>query len=294
MMGIQLLIILAIHIGLALADPLQIPRDGEIDFSNYDLSFSGLRYHSNRWEPLCGSITRPFDTYTLSDHCIGPLNRYSNDTSRTFGLYERGGTRLEGAIIGGGRELCMCFSVSAMAGFGNDICFSFGPTGDLETGFSLDLVRFTVVGAVRSGSAKALPHCADVDIASLQSSWSATAVMPSVTPGPVSTIGPTTATAMLTPSVANVTMTSYRTYTNSQGQTVTEPVVSVTQAPVILVSQADGLPRHVKIALGLGLGIGLPTFLILVIGLSIRRDNDRKRERRMYEESSRSHYDGKG
>jgi len=201
MVGMQLLIILAIHIGLALIDPLPIPRDGAIDFSDYYGSgFPGLSYHSKRWEPLCGSITRPFDTYTLSDSCIGPLNRYSNDTSRTFGLYERGGTRLEGAIIGGGRELCMCFSVSVIAGFGNDMCFYFGPTGSLETGFSRDIIATTLVGAVRSGSAKALPHCADVDIASLESSWSATAVMPSVTPGPVSTIGPTTTTATLTPS----------------------------------------------------------------------------------------------
>jgi len=193
-MAMQLLIILTIHIGLTLARPLTIPRDGEI---NDPGGFSGLSYHSKRWEPLCASITQPFDTYAMSNFCIEPLDRYTNDTSRTFGLYERGGTRLEGAIIGGGRELCMCFSVSTIGGLGNDMCFYFGPTGDFDLWWELH-IDYRIASAVRSGSAKALPHCADVDIASLEASWAATAVVPSAT-GSVSNIGPTTTTATLTP-----------------------------------------------------------------------------------------------
>ena len=89
-MAIQLvLIVLAIHIGLALATTLlvTIPRDGEI---NDPGGFNGLSYHSKRWEPLCASITQIFDTYAMSDFCIQPLSHYTNDTSQTFGLYERG------------------------------------------------------------------------------------------------------------------------------------------------------------------------------------------------------------
>jgi hypothetical protein len=193
-MAIQpVLIILAIHIGLTLASPQTIPRDGEI---NDPGGFPGLSYHSKRWEPLCASITQPFDTFALSDYCIEPLNSYTNDTSRTLGLYEQGGTRLEGAIIGGGKELCMCFSVSTIAGTGNDMCFYFGPTGDLDMWWSLQ-IDYRIASAIQSGSAKALPHCADVNIASLEASWAATAVEPSAT-GAVSNIGPTTTTTTST------------------------------------------------------------------------------------------------
>lgn len=80
-------------------------------------------------------------------------------------------------------------------------------------------------------------------------------------------------------------MTSDRIYTNSQGQIVTEPVVVVTQAPVILVQQSGGLTRQEKIALGVGLGIGLPSLIIGITGLLIKQNNDRRRERRMYRDS---------
>jgi len=82
-------------------------------------------------------------------------------------------------------------------------------------------------------------------------------------------------------------MTSNRIYTNSQGQTVTEPVVVVTQAPVIIVQQSGGLTRQEKIALGVGLGIGLPSLIIGITGLLIKKNNDRQREiRRMYRDST--------
>jgi hypothetical protein len=80
-------------------------------------------------------------------------------------------------------------------------------------------------------------------------------------------------------------MTSDRIYTNSQGQTVTEPVVVVTQAPVIFVQQSGGLTRQEKIALGVGLGIGLPSLIIGLTGLLIKQNNDRRRERRVYRDS---------
>ena len=202
-MAIQLLIILAIHIGLALAFTiLTLPRDGEVNDAG---GFTGLSYHSKRWEPLCASINRVFVTSTVSDYCIQPLARYTNDTSRTLGLYERGGTRLEGAIIGGGRELCMCFSVSTIAGLGNDICFYFEPAGGTE------LWLDGLASAVQSGSAKALPHCADVDIGSLEASWVATAVEPSAT-GPVSTIGLSITTTVTT---ATLTVTPTGVYLNT-------------------------------------------------------------------------------
>ena len=62
-------------------------------------------------------------------------------------------------------------------------------------------------------------------------------------------------------------MTSNQIHTNSQGQTVTEPVVVVTQAPVIIVPQSGGLTRQEKIALGVGLGIGLPSVIIALTSL---------------------------
>ena len=73
-------------------------------------------------------------------------------------------------------------------------------------------------------------------------------------------------------------MTSTQIFTNSLGQTVTEPVVFVTQAPVI-VQQSGGLTRQEKIALGVGLGIGLPSLIIGLTGLLIKQNNDRRRER---------------
>jgi len=224
-MAIQLLIILAVHTGLTLASTLTLPRDGEI---NDPGTFTGLSYHSKRWEPLCASITQVFNTYDMSDYCIQPLSAYTNDTSRTLGLYERGGTRLEGAIIGGGRELCMCFSVSTIGGLGNDMCFYIGPTGDFDLWWELH-IDYRIASAVQSGSAKALPHCADVDIGALEASWAATAVGPSAT-GPVSNIGPspTTTTATLTPT--------------------------------------GGVTRQEKIALGIVLGLGL---LSLIFGLTV-------------------------
>ena len=207
-MAIQLLIMLAIHIGLALAFTiLTLPRDGEV---NDPSGFTGLSYHSKRWEPLCASITQVFDTYAISDFCIQPLSRYTNDTSRTFGLYERDGTRLEGAIIGGGKELCMCFSVSNTVGLGNDMCFYFGPAGDIDLWWtSQDGTR--IISSVQYGSAKALPHCADVDIGSLEASWVATAVEPSAT-GPVSTIGLSITTTVTT---ATLTVTPTGVYLNT-------------------------------------------------------------------------------
>jgi hypothetical protein len=85
--------------------------------------------------------------------------------------------------------------------------------------------------------------------------------------------------------VASVTVTSDRIYTNSVGQTVTDPVVIVTQAPVIVVQQSGGLTRQEKIALGVGLGIGLPSIIIGLTGLLIKQSNDRERERQMYRDS---------
>ena len=213
-MAIQLVLIIlaivaAIHIGLALATTLTIPSDGEI---NDPGGFNGLSYHSKRWEPLCASITQVFDTYAMSDFCIQPLSRYTNDTSRTFGLYERGGTRLEGAIIGGGRELCMCFSVSTIGGLGNDMCFYIGPTGCFDLWWQLQIeYRIASAVQVQSGSAKSLPHCADVDIGSLEASWVATAVEPSATGPILSTIdlSPTTTVTTATPTPTGVPLSKY-------------------------------------------------------------------------------------
>lgn len=65
---------------------------------------------------------------------------------------------------------------------------------------------------------------------------------------------------------------------------MTEPVVVVTQAPVVVV-QSSGLTRQEKIALGVGLGIGLPSLIIGIAGLLIKQNNDRQRERQIYWDS---------
>lgn len=65
---------------------------------------------------------------------------------------------------------------------------------------------------------------------------------------------------------------------------MTEPVVVVTQAPVVVV-QSGGLTRQEKIALGVGLGIGLPSLIIGIAGLLIKQNNDRQRERQIYWDS---------
>ena len=86
----------------------------------------------------------------------------------------------------------MCFSVSTIGGLGNDMCFYIGPTGGFDLWWQLQ-IEYRIASAVQSGSAKALPHCADVDIGSLEASWVATAVEPSAT-GRVSSIGPSPTT----------------------------------------------------------------------------------------------------
>ena len=79
----------------------------------------------------------------------------------------------------------------------------------LKLGWQLQ-IEYRIASAVQSGSAKALPHCADVDIGSLEASWVATAVETSAT-GPVSTIGlsPTTTMTTATPTPTGVPLSKY-------------------------------------------------------------------------------------
>jgi hypothetical protein len=53
------------------------------------------------------------------------------------------------------------------------------------------------IEAHRPGAYKTLPHCESIDIPAVESSWSATAVMPSFT-GNIETVGPSTILATVT------------------------------------------------------------------------------------------------
>jgi len=163
----------------------QLPRDG---VATNILGWPGTNYHSIRYEPLCGTLgtdKRYAAPFSLS-HCASAMDAFSNDTARTLAFYDEAGVRLEGAIVGAGVDLCMCFSLANSATAAADICWWVDGAGmeQIVWNFNLDYI---VAGVFRPGSAKSLPQCASIDVTALQANWSATAVQPTAT-GPVATL----------------------------------------------------------------------------------------------------------
>jgi hypothetical protein len=164
--------------------------------------WTGMSFHSERWEPLCGSVvTPPSDAYLdHGDYCIGAIDSYRNDTVNTLAYYDESGVKLIGAGVSLGRSLCLCFSMSTDLGSKFDICWYFYGDGR----YMGDYLGIPY-GSFRSGSDKTLPSCANVDVASLEAAWSQTAIMPTYT-GDVETINApqstiiSTVTQTLTPS----------------------------------------------------------------------------------------------
>jgi hypothetical protein len=161
------------------------------------IGYGTTNYQAIRYEPLCGTLddhlTNPFSI----GHCDTAMQVYSNNTKDTVALYDETGVHLEGAIVGGGIDLCMCFALSTTSQPA-DLCWWVSGSGQADIWWSLQLDH-VVGGAFRPGAAKSLPHCGDINLDAVKQSWSATAVQPSVTES-VKKVGATTTTSTFTPS----------------------------------------------------------------------------------------------
>ena len=161
------------QVGVHAALVRALARDGLV---SGPAGYPGTVYQAIRYEPLCGTLgdyTTGYVAYGRCDRIV--MDIYSNNTD-TFAIYDESGVRLAGVIIGGGLDLCMCFSLRTTSGSSaSDMCWWMSGDGmqDVLTG----VISVPVVaGLYRSGSGKSLDHCGDIDLASAQAAWSATAV----------------------------------------------------------------------------------------------------------------------
>ncbi|KAH8761828.1 hypothetical protein F5882DRAFT_415821 [Hyaloscypha sp. PMI_1271] len=265
-------------------------RDGPV--SDIDLiGYIGTSYQAIRYEPLCGSLgsdSRFQKTIDMTERCVPAMQLFSNNTVDRLAFYDITGVRLKNAVVGGGHDLCMCFSLaqstSTTSAIKADICIWINSVAQAEIYWRLDVDSF-LTGSYRPGAYKALPACGSVDLDSLKASWSATAVQPSVTEivstlsnvnvngGKVTAVTQTViSTSSFTPSVIDYTTFTVFTTTNSQGVLTTQTSTIATQLPVVTNSPPSdtGLSRSDKIALGVGLSISLPTIILMIIGLCLR------------------------
>ena len=174
-----------------------LPRDGLV---TSPIGYPGVTYQSIRYEPLCGTLGTDarFSNPFAIGHCDSVIDVYSNNSIDRLAFYDESGVRLVGAVVGGGRDLCMCFALGNPDGSAGDICWWFNGDAQVDIWWTLQLDHL-IGGAFRPGSAKSLPQCSEVDLDGLRASWSATAVMPSATES-VITLGDRTQTTTFTPS----------------------------------------------------------------------------------------------
>jgi hypothetical protein len=137
-----------------------------------------LTWQAIRYEPVCGAFG-PSAAYAEpmnggNADCIAAMDVY-RDNNDTMALYSRDGIRLRDIRVGGGTEVCMCFSLTGKNGGFGDFCVYVGEQG-------MALVNSRVLSlSYRPNGQKTLPECGDVDLQAASASWSATAFMPAIT-----------------------------------------------------------------------------------------------------------------
>jgi hypothetical protein len=155
----------------------------------------GLSFHTQRYEPICGSIGHS-DYYREKWHwgsyCANAVDSFMIDTDDTVALYEKTGLRLTDTMVGHGKELCMCFALAAMDPDSTTfaVCLYVNPYGAIIV---WDASAGYIRGSFRPGIDRALPDCEHGNLAKAETQWSATAWMPSPTqPASTSTTPPPT------------------------------------------------------------------------------------------------------
>ncbi|KAH8676405.1 hypothetical protein BGZ60DRAFT_525855 [Tricladium varicosporioides] len=112
------------------------------------------------------------------------MQLFSNNSVDHLAFYDTTGMRLKNVVVGGGRDLCMCFSLAQGAsvtnGIKGDIYIYVDGTATAQVWWSGALDHF-LASSYRPGAYKALPACGSVDLDSLKASWPAIAAQPSVT-----------------------------------------------------------------------------------------------------------------
>jgi hypothetical protein len=182
-----------LHESLAAA-PYTIPRDGPV--TNPFEGWTGLVYRALRWEPICGTLgTYPRTLVAGNGECDAALNQFSNMTDPPLAYFDSTGVRLVNTGVGMGRDMCLCFSLSPTSEAPVDICWLFNGIGQVML-VGNGYLRIPT-GAHRPGAYKSLHHCEAINIAVVESSWSATAPMPSFH-GNIETLGPSTILATVT------------------------------------------------------------------------------------------------
>ncbi|PVF92640.1 hypothetical protein CPB86DRAFT_877733 [Serendipita vermifera] len=248
--------------------------------------WKGMSYRDLRWEPICGTLrTIPSDLVWGNDECTIAVNQFSNITDKTLAYFDTSGIQLANIGVGMGQQLCLCFAMSDTTGISVDICWLFNGIGQVIID---DGGWIRPIGSHRPGAAKSLPHCEDVNVAAVQSEWSATAVMPSFS-GNVQTINlePSTLvstitsvqTQTLTPTLVNLTVSSSAVVTGDDGVVTTVDRSYTTTAAVINYEPTRD-PSSNRIALGVGLGLGIPSFILALIGtVYVKKSYENKKKR---------------
>jgi hypothetical protein len=175
--------------------PILMPLDGAITGIT---GYPGLSYQAVRYEPLCGTFgtdSRYEQPIDISEYCDPAIEAYAKNED-TIALYDTTGVRLRDTRVGGGIDVCMCFSLERSDSAKGDFCFYVRGTGQADVWWNLHLEHI-IAGNYRPNSGKALPQCGSVDLKSLRAAWSATAFQPSVTEVE-STVGNTQTPSLIT------------------------------------------------------------------------------------------------
>jgi hypothetical protein len=162
----------------------QLIRDGP---ATNVVGYKGMTYQAIRYQPLCGNLgagAQYSTTVEIGDKCGAAMDVFGNNTADAMAVYDLTGVRLKDGQVGSGYEVCLCFALAQVPSAGSvrgaaclwvdasgqgDYEYARGPISDYAF-----ISNYRVVD-------KALPLCKDVNLAQLSASWSATAVLPSVT-----------------------------------------------------------------------------------------------------------------
>lgn len=121
-------ILLLTFANVATSNMQLMARDGAVSDTSL-IGYIGTSYQAIRYEPLCGTLgsdVRFQKTIDMTDQCVPAMEFFSNNTVDRLAFYDTTGVRLKNVVVGGGHDLCMCFSLaqssSVKGALDADIC----------------------------------------------------------------------------------------------------------------------------------------------------------------------------
>jgi hypothetical protein len=147
-----------------------------------------MTYQAIHYQPLCGSLGSGAQYETpiqVGDKCTVAMDVFGNNSADFMAIYDLTGVRLKDGQVGNGYEVCLCFCLAKPPSIGSTkgaLCLwvDAAGEGDYDYYSAQPISDYAFTSNYRVVD-RALPQCKDVNLAQLSASWSATAVLPSVT-----------------------------------------------------------------------------------------------------------------